>query len=829
MTVIIRGIMNKASGVFLLIIALGFTACSKQAEPPSIKRFSNPKYQEDMTRRQQLCSQVTINPGRAIAAEMRVTLFNCLNYDGSLNDLAPLIMDNELFDSLNSVMSSGDSDTLRDVLGSIDEEKIIQLLPFMAEILKRNVIPNIVPVVSKVVGDLSENGVLRPMLPSITSMFQSAYFEFAARSSSSAISSGAMGILMKRLSSWLLSSDEGTLIYKKLLLELQSVFREREVLTPLLPFANDVLTSGAIGPLVQGPYPDPQNEPNRLKDLLTHPLDPIVKLTNLVHTLNRPNNRFLHSLKVSFLQYETLIKKAVVEELRRKFIERIHGMMIEDLTESDFRRFFTERGYSYDSGRMQVKDILNLFFCYFDAFATNQCPSGFRQYINDVGGLKFILSQFDRDLSQNENFINDLEEGLFLNLQDEYTDFVNKYTQHYSSYLDQEGGIREMVEDFIHNFALLALDENKTMNQILYGAWDDAIWRYYRVDLGFLELWNQIVDKIKSLEFDTDMNLAEEIIKEIGKNPPGASDDGDSILKTIFEEFELVKYLEEVSCREGTCKTLREWIISYYLPQVREVPSDPLSPPAWSNEDLDFTHDVLRTLPALEVLVTNGTSSNGKILHALHQYNSETYPLFKDLVSLIEFARNEEFIQKLRPLLISAIDSGLFEAFLLVEQRCQDSPFMCWSKKVFASQGLFDLVRPQQDDNLETSLINNIILLIRTLVDREALPLTGEFLRVTAEAVDSVPQEELDRFLLGLNDLLTAEMSMTNNHPLGKFTRELGEMIEREDFQRLIASLDRINRAGNLQPMLNYISNQIDNGNAEKILRFAFRLIHEME
>lgn len=821
--------MNRAYSTFLIISVLGISACSKQAEPPSIKRFFNPKYQEDMTRRQQLCSQVTISPGKIIDEEMRVNLFNCLNYDGSLNDLAPLILDSELFESLNSVMSNGDSQTLRDVLGEIDEEKVIELLPFMAEILKRNVIPNIVPVVSKVVGDLSENGVLHPMLPSITSMFQSAYFEFAARSSSSAISSGAMGALMKRLSDWLLSPDEGTFIYKKLLLELQNAFREREVLTPLLPFANDVLTSGAIGPLVQGPYPDPQNEPSRLKDLITHPLDPIVKLINTVHILNRPNNRFLHSLKVSFLQFEAPVKKAVVEELRRKFIERIHGMMIDDIQRNDFRRFFTESGYSYDNGRMPVRDILNLFLCYFDAYGSGGCSSGFKQYINDVGGLKFILSQFNRDLSRNENFLNDLEEGFFINLADEYVDFANKYLQHYSSYLDEESGIREMVEEFIGNFSTLILGENKTMNQVLHGVWDDVLLRYYSVDLGFMELWNQVVDKIKSLEFDSALNLAETVIKEMGKNPPGDNAGGNSLLKTIFQDFELVKYLEAVSCIDGSCKTLRERIVTYYLPQVRESPSNPTSPPAWSEEDLDFTHEILKALPAIEVVVKNGATDNGKLLHALYKFDSETYPLFKELVSFIEFARGEQFIQRLRPLIISAIDSGLVEAFLLVEQRCQDSPFICWSKKVYASQGLFDLVRPQRDQNLETALINNIIQLIRTIVDRQALPMTGEFLRVTAEAIDDVPQEELDRFLSGLNDLLEAERPLASSHPLGKFSRELGQMIEREDFQRLIRSLDRINREGNLQPMLHYLSNQIDNGNAEKVLRFAFRLIQEME
>ncbi|HLB59559.1 MAG TPA: hypothetical protein VJL87_05705 [Bdellovibrionota bacterium] len=805
---------------FSLLILL--TACSKQWEPPPLNR---PDTGDKKDTQYQLCRQIKIIPGQKIGNDMRARLFNCLNYDGALSQLSPIILDNELFDSLNSVMAQGDSVNIRDVIRNVNEQKLIQILPFLSEMLKRDIIPNMVPVVNKVVRDLSNENVLNPVIPSLTSLLQGEYFEFAARSSSSAIASGALGTLMKRTSDWLLSSDGENVTYKQLLEVMQYMFREREEYTPLLQFGSDVMDSGAIWEMVLGPTGDPASDPSKLKDLLNNPVDPIVTLLDTVHTLNRPNNRILENTKLSFLKFKELVKTQIIRDLRQDLINTIQSAMTKDFEEQEFRRFFESLGFDYEHDELTVEEVINKLFCYF-GIRGGECGEGFFDYIYSNRGLRYILNSIDPTWGQNDEFLDKFAYGVFNRIQDEYFEIILRFEDLFRPSFPVRAPIPSTVIAFISALDSISLYDGSSTNDLFREAWHSAISEIYPVDLSFLALWNKIMKAVQEMTFDTQLNLAEAMLKVLGKNPPQDTEDGDRFFKLVFDDIDLVGKLQKRDC--ATCPTLHEKILSYYLPLVTEDPNDPSSPSVWSKEDLAFVDSLLSSLAAVEVVAKAG-GKDGNILHALYKKDSPEYPLFKRLVSVIEFIRQEQFIQRLRPLLISAVDHGVAEAFILVDKGCQEpKPGMCIAKKLYAASGLIDLFKPQQGDKLETALINNLTLFARSLFNSSSLPLTGEFIRVTSESVQDISQEELDRFLTGIDDLIEADIPNSTNHPLGKFLHELGGMIDRQDFQRLVQTIDRINREGNLEPLLHFFADQIDNGNAEKLLLMTIRLIKQM-
>jgi len=186
----------------LLSTALLQVSCGQQAEPPPLNRPVDP----GRNVQQKLCRQVKIVPGKPIAQDMRVRLFNCLNWDGELQALEPIITDEELFNALSGMVSSGSSGNFKDVVGNINVDILGDLLPFIGEILRREVIPNMVPLIHRVVMDLSGENLLSSVLPSMTSMLKSEYAPHLAQSSSAALSSGALGTFLRSVSDW---SEEG--------------------------------------------------------------------------------------------------------------------------------------------------------------------------------------------------------------------------------------------------------------------------------------------------------------------------------------------------------------------------------------------------------------------------------------------------------------------------------------------------------------------------------------------------------------------------------------------------------------------------------------------
>lgn len=805
---------------------LGLFACGTNQDPQLfLPRITSPEGADLEALRARYCQGVVLNFDELLTRENFRAVFQCANYDGSLEEVRKLFTNDEFpefLKNMNLVLGSANAQGLRESLrpwfeeGSNGESRLDRLLPLLAKIIRNPSFQDSLPLIS----DILQNGreVWPQLLPGLSDLVYQERFpdtfedlgEIFRDPTASPEKDFAQNV--KKWAAFLQRNVDGKTVARRGL-ELADRIREiRLSQTNLQEYLDHMNEKGVFVSLyldngaVRGEQLDPklnadpeegeQGEltPEERRQLAYKKLfrkegnsdAPIVQLAALVAEFHQPHEDFLPSLARWFsANGPRVISGATEYVLRAQVALGISGYSVEEYLQT----------YLTQSGRKPSDKVTAEQFADFvrEAFGVPGYGQWNELQLHELN--REYLGAKNADLMRGSNLAGSVAQ---LYQRTELLDFAKTLIPNPQKPLAYNAAIKRFSN--LHRAIALPFNGGQeTFEEVLVQTWIQAaeasLGESVVVDFAVKlaqTLFNEMAGEFQS----KGLTLSEWYFSSPYSNPASS----ESLAGYAFKELGfLEKWKKHKSYLQGDF--------------ANEVFADPRDRHAWQM--------LVEQVPNIWLYLKSGASRSGNDLTRALSSKDKGY-LIKNYVKILVEAQRQGWIRDGVRLLQEYHD--FFQPDLrpkevsdLLEERRKISKGADALKRVMRS-----LFEPEQSGVYESSTLGRLLIPLGVLVSPAKIASSEKFLLTSAREIQKADDEVLLNFYKNYLAKGEGDSDLLNRRETRK---SLAELLRDPKFPLVVRQLSQFFQEDAVQPALNYLARKIEDGTLADILLFLRRVL----
>lgn len=827
----------------LWVLCFVLIACGKPDQDPELflPRVKSPQGADLEELRARYCQGARVSFGSDfLTHENFRSIFNCANYDGSLEELKPLFTRPEFPDfirNLNTILGSDQTRELRDTLRTWLEEgpegssRIDRLLPILAKIIKNPSFQEALPVFSNILA--AGDGIWPELLPALADViYQPRFpdnfedilvlFEEMGDGKKSEVERKDYAKAVKDWARFLKREVEGKTV-ARMALELADDIRDVKPGKGTLPeyldqmnvkgvFLSLFLENGEVRGEKVNPKLNADPDEEEIRDglnltpaerqerarrkLFTRGKNgeaaPIVQLASLVNEFHKPHDNFLPSIARWFSANGTKISDGLFEYVAKALVRT-------NLTRISAEAFLTEFAQK-DGGRLTRQVTSDEFVAFLAAAFASEDYSRW---------LETSLHAANREQFGEKN-------ARLLSRSTLRADVMELY---------KRPEVSEFGRTIVPNGRRLALTS--------------AIKRFSNLHRG---------EKLK-LEFRGTTDSLEPHLINLWMT---ASNDalGESVVVNFVIQLAQTFFSEFANDFGSKKVTLAQWYFSstYGNPDSTETMA------AYAFKDLNLlasyheNKDWLKTTFANELFPGEAGANDRRAFRLLVDQVPNIWLYVKsgmarsgnDLTRALSSKDRGFLIQNYVAILSSAYESGWIERGVrLLEEYFKEFPAGVQAleeevddiaEKRRRARGvdalkriLGSLFEPEVEGDYESSTLRRLLKPLSALVSRERRGDTEKFLVTAANELLDTPDSKINDFF----DDLASESGKDGEAVVNRreTVRAVADLLKRENFPTVLRQINRFFQADAVRPALRFLATRIEDGSLNKVLLFLRRVL----
>lgn len=834
--------MQKSFYSFVITtLALLFVSCAKQNSDPVIflPTVRNPFNESSERLRQLYCSADHISFANGFLTESNVRgVFQCANYDGSLEGLRPLFLSGEfssLLTNLNSLLGASSTKTIHESLGpwfvedENGESKLDRLLPMLSSMIQNPAFQDALPVASSIV-DAGEDTwkILLPNLanflysPRYPDNFEDLFFlwnldnssEFSTRTSKSKDYAAAA----KKIATLLTTKvGEKTVarIVVELLDDLHKVSLPESTLAEYLDQMNvknvflslyqetDRLRGESINAKLNADpeqdeidqgldlTPEGRRERARRKLFSGGENAPIVQLTHLVEEFHSPHSQFLPAIASWYSSNGEKVSNGLFQYVAQAIIRSA----IPKISMENFLMEYTSQKDAWKDPSTPI-DADTFVLLLREAFQSTDFDHWLMHNLHDVNKEQFGEKN-EKLLSASTLKGNILAVYRLAPVADFGRTFFSK-----GKILTLASAIKRFSN--LHrgdNLQLSFHEKTQNLEEHMMDFWLDSaknsLGEGLVVNFAIQLTQTFFTDYANNFEQNNpNTSLAQWYFSSTYSNPGGA----EAIAAYAVKDLNLLDVYEKN----------KDYLKGKFATEVFSNP-----------DDLRAFRLLVDQIPNIWLYIKSGMSRSGSNVSRALSDKDQGY-LIKNYVQLLASLSKQGLVAKAVPVLSAfmeldplPVDAPEAARDILLERR-KLSKGSDALKRLLTS-----LFEPQEEAKYETALLQQLILPLQSLVSRDRAALTERFLLTGSQQILATPEDKINNFF---NRLAEAKISKNPKESRANFSA-VADLMKNPAFTTVLRQLDHLFKDDAVRPALNYFAQKVDDGTLNRVLLFLRRIL----
>lgn len=760
------------------------------------------------------------------------SVFDCANFDGSLEDLRPLIKNSEFpafVRNMNAILGADSTRTLRDTLGDWLEpgpqgtSRIDRLLPVVSEVVKNPAFRDGLPVIDNILE--SGRDVWQPLLPPLSELVYNERFPNTfddLLTLFSGVEKAEPTDYAKRLkftARFLTTKVEGTnnsaaWEILKLLDELNrfpipgTSIREyldqlnvKGVITGLYE-ESGALRGEEINPRLNAdPLPEELEKgetwtPEQRRRLAMRQLfqggseAPIVQLAGIIREFDRPHPNFLPALAAWFAANGERVNNGLFEYVAKAMVR---SALPKINLEVWLKQYAENLDPNLPKKKVTSEEFLNFLRAAlgdtsFEAWLEQQILRANKDNFGTKNARFLARTNLRQQILEVYRMPQVAEFGVTIIPDGKTMPLANAYKRWANLHRGEKlevvvGGEQANLEVHFTRFWLDAARDSMGESIIIRFAMDLA-------QTFFTDFAGGFASKHPSIS------------KWYYKGAYSSPDSTESIAAYAFKELDLLKVWSEK----------KDWLKKDFAEEVFRSP-----------EDLAAFRYLVDQIPNIWLYIRSGMMRSGSDLTRLLSERDKGY-LIHTYVDIVSSAVETGVIARAVPLISLYQEewekAGMEESPTPIPETLEERRKVAKGADALR-RVLHALFEPQVKGDYSSSTLSKVLVPLNALVEEGKRRATEKFLITASREILNTADEKINRFFDGMNQTKEGGSRATDRSTL----RSASEMLRDERFPQILHALNQFFRDDAVRPALDYIAEKIDNGTIDRILLFVRRVL----
>lgn len=816
------------------------SACAQQTDDPVmfLPKVRSPEGADLEALRAKYCQGIALDD-QFLTPENFRAVFNCANYDSSLNELKNLFTNSQFPDFLknvNAILSSDSASDLKDTLkdwleeGADGESRLDRLLPAVADIIKNQSFQDALPVISNILNAGSQ--VWRDLLPGLADVVYSPRFEdnfediltlfstLGEQNRAENPKKRDYSDSLKDLAKFIKMDIEGETVAMRAL-ELADQAKLLEIPGTTIPEYLDQMNvkgviislyqeTGALRGEIINPKLNADPDDDELRDGLTYtPAErqyraykklfargengetaPIVQLSSLVHEFHQPHDDFLPALSRWFSSNGPKISRGIFEYVAEAQVRT-------GLVQLNLEAYLIEYSHKYNNIDPSEKISAQDFVIF---LATALQSSDFSHWMAEITH-QVNEEQFGPKNAQllSQSLLNDQMIKLYRSapvIQFGYTLFPNGKKLPLSSVIKRFSNLHRGDK---LQFEYLGKKQN--IEKHLVDIWTSSA----KDSLGESVVLDFALKLVQSLftEFASDFGNKHISISQWYYNATyGGPDTTEALAGYAFKELNLLSVVEKN----------RDYLKNEFANEV--FPNE---------EDRRAFRLLVDQVPNIWLYIKSGFARSGNDLSRALSEKDQGY-LIQNYVKLIADAYQKGLIAKGARLIEEYQKQFPYEAKdpLPVEDILSERRKISMGADAL-KRVLNSIFEPEVEGDYDSSTLRRLLVPLSAIVDEPRRASTEKFMLTAADEIIKVPDEKIDNFFRDLEK----ERSKNDQDAVDRRAtmKSLSELLKNEKLPLIAQQLSNFFQEDAVKPALDFFAKKVDDGTLPDLLKFIRRVL----
>ncbi len=826
----------RVAGMGFLSIAL--FACAQQSSDPVIflPTVHNPFNESAEQLRKVYCSTDRVSFRDGFLTEDNIkNIFQCANYDGSLDALRPLFMSGEfsnLLTNINSLLGASSTKTIHEALdpwfkeGDDGVSKMDRLLPLLSSIIQNPSFQDGLPLVSSI---LEAGGELwKTLLPNLANLlysprypdnFEDLFLLWKMNDTDATKEKKDYATPLKKITA-LLKAKLGEKTVARILIEFLDDLHQVSIPdTTVAEYLDQMNVKNVFLSLYQentslrGESINPKLNADPEQDEIDQGLDltpegrrerahrklfaggenaPIVQLAHLVEEFHSPHSQFLPAIAAWYSANGDKVSNALFEYVA----QAITRSAIPKVNMENFLSDYVSRKEEWKDPSTPI-DADSFVALLKEAFQSEKFDSWLKQCLHDVNKDQF--GEKNEKLFAASALRSDI---LALYQLPAVAEFGKSFFPKTGKPLALSAAIKRFSN--LHRGEKLQLsfhEKTKNIEEHMIDLWLESA----KNNLGEGVVVNFAIQLTQTFFTDYANNfeqnnpnttLAQWYFAGAYSNPAGA----EAIASYAVKDLNLLDSYEKN----------KDYLRGKF---AEEVFSNP--------DDLRAFRMLVDQIPNIWLYIKSGSSRAGSNLSRALSDKDQGY-LIKNYVQLLANVSRQGLVARIAPVMSSFMEQDP------LPQETPEIPQDILAQRRKLSKGsdalkrvLTSLLEPQEEGQYDTSLLQQLLIPLQALVAKEQADKTEKFLLTSADQILATPDDTINNFFGKLKD---TNLSKDPRENRANFSA-IADFMKNSSFPTVLQQLNKLFKDDAVKPALAYFAKKVDDGTLNRILLFVRRIL----